>query len=82
MDGISSKETPRKSSVRLSAREDLLRQARDGELDLSQLLEEAIEAAIERQRTDRRREDNREALELYGEYIRRYGLWNSRSRDF
>jgi len=84
MDGSSPKSPrkPHKGRVNLTVREDLLREARRQKLNLSRLAEEAIETAIRKLKIDRWREENREAIEQYNDYIKRYGVWGARSRRF
>ena len=73
---------PLKSRVNLSVREDLVREARRQKLNLSQLAEQAIEAAIRAARIASWREENREAIERYNEYIREHGVWSKGLRRF
>jgi len=84
MDGGADK-SPAKTSkgrVNLSVREDLLQEARRLKLNLSQLAEAAIEAALSKLRAARWAEENREAIESYNAYIRKYGVWNAGRRRF
>ncbi len=84
MDGSDAK-SPGKASkgrVNLSVREDLLQEARRLKLNLSQLAEEAIDAALRKLRADRWKEDNREAIESYNAYIREHGVWGKGMRRF
>lgn len=84
MDGNGVK-SPGKSSkrrVHLSVREDLVLEARRFKLNPLQPAEEAIDAALHKLRTDRWREENREAIESYNAYIREHGVWNKGTHRF
>ena len=84
MDGSEAKSSGKasKGRVNLSVREDLLQEARRLKLNLSQLAEEAIEAALRKLRADRWKEENREAIEAYNVYIREHGVWSKGMRRF
>ncbi len=84
MDGATSKSRAKtsKGRVNLSVREDLLQEARRLKLNLSQLAEQAIEAALSKLRADRWAAENREAIEGYNAHIRKYGVWNAGRRRF
>jgi len=81
----SSVRSPGKSSkgrVNLTVREDLLLEARRLKLNLSQLAEEVIDAALRKLRADRWRDENRESIESYNAYIREHGVWSKAMRRF
>lgn len=75
-------EPARKQATNLSIRSDLLQKAKERRINLSQTLEEKLEEIIREQ--DRRawREENREAIEEYGRFIEKYGLWSDGLRLF
>jgi len=77
-----SPEKASKGRVNLSVREDLLQEARRLKLNLSQPVEAAIEAALCKLRAARWAAENREAIESYNAYIRKYGVWNAGMRRF
>ena len=65
-----------KRRVNLSMREDLVREAQRQKLNLSRLAEEAIESALRKERIERWREENREAMEAYNKRVEKHGLWH------
>jgi antitoxin CcdA len=65
-----------KRRVNLSMREDLVEEAKRQNLNLSRVAEEALEEVLRKQRTERWREENREAIEAYNERIRKNGVWH------
>jgi antitoxin CcdA len=72
-----------KSRVNLSVREDLLQEARNLKLNLSRLFEEALAARMRESRVRRWQEDNRAAMEAFGRYIERHGIFgDSEERGF
>ena len=66
---------PRKA-VNLSINSDLLRQAREHKINLSSVLEEQLERILREERGRRWKEENREAIEAYNQFIEKYGVFN------
>lgn len=66
---------PRKA-LNLSVRQDLVRAARKRGVNLSQLLEEAIDRRLRLEAGRQWQEENREAIRAYNERIERDGPWN------
>ena len=66
---------PRKA-VNLSINSDLLRQAREHKINLSRILEEQLERILREERGRRWKEQNREAIEAYNQFIEKYGVFN------
>lgn len=66
---------PRKA-VNLSINSDLLRQARELKINLSRILEEQLERILREERGRRWKEENREAIEAYNQFIEKYGVFN------
>jgi antitoxin CcdA len=65
-----------KRAVNLSINSDLLRQARELKINLSQMLETQLEQMIRQERARRWQEDNREAIEAHNRFVEKYGLFN------
>lgn len=65
-----------KKAVNVSINSDLLRQAREKKINLSQTLEAQLERLLREERARRWREDNREAIEEYGRYVEEHGVFN------
>jgi antitoxin CcdA len=68
--------------VNLTVREDYLEQAKRAGVNLSRVLEESLEQRLREQRAQTWLEENREAIEQYNDYIRRYGVWSKSLRRF
>jgi antitoxin CcdA len=64
----------RKRAVNLSVRADLLDEARSYGTNLSALLESALETEHGRLRTERWREDNRDAIEGWNRWVDENGI--------
>jgi len=61
--------------VNLSARKELLDEARKLGLNLSRLFEEALDARLRESRVRHWQEENRAALEAFSRYIERNGIF-------
>lgn len=69
--------------VNLSARKELLDEARKLGLNLSRLFEEALDARLRESRVRHWQEENRAALEAFSRYIERNGIFgDSEERGF
>jgi antitoxin CcdA len=69
--------------VNLSARKELLDEARKLGLNLSRLFEEALDARLRESRVRHWQEENRAAIEAFGRYIERNGIFgDSEERGF
>lgn len=71
-----------KRSVNLNANSDLLRQAKEEDINLSQTLEEALAAKLRTKLEERWLAENKEAIASYNEHIERDGIFGSRTRRF
>ena len=65
-----------KKAVNLSINSDLLRQARELGLNLSQALEAGIGEAVRQKRAAQWAEENREAIEARRRWVAQNGLWS------
>ena len=71
-----------KRSVNLNANSDLLRQAKEEDINLSQTLEEALVIRLREKLEERWLAENKEAIAAYNEHIERDGIFGSRTRRF
>lgn len=71
-----------KRATNVSLNADLLAQARELGVNLSQTLEEGIKARLAEERRRRWLEENREAIEDYNKHVEKYGLWSDGLRMF
>ena len=67
---------PERRAVNLSVSRKLIDEARAQGLNLSRVLEEALEARLREQRALQWQEENREAIAYHRERIEREGMWN------
>jgi len=67
---------PERRAVNLSVSSKLIDEARARKLNLSRVLEEALEAKLREQRALQWQEENREAIAYHNERIAREGMWN------
>ncbi|MDH4457705.1 MAG: type II toxin-antitoxin system CcdA family antitoxin [Nevskia sp.] len=67
---------PERRAVNLSISGKLIDEARLLKLNLSRVLEEALEAKLREQRALQWQEENREAIAFHHERIAREGMWN------
>lgn len=72
----------RKKATNVSIRADLLRAARELDLNLSQEFERHLAAIVRKKRAEQWLIDNREAIEAYNRHIERDGLWGDEYRTF
>lgn len=73
---------PRRKSVNLSLNADLVAEAKALELNVSRLAEEGIAAAVREEKIRRWKEENREAMESWNEWVRENGLPFAEYRGF
>lgn len=71
-----------KRPTNVSVNEDLLAQARELGVNLSQTLEDGLKARLAEERRRRWLEDNREAFDACNAHFEKYGLWNDGMRMF
>lgn len=71
-----------KKAVNLSVNSDLLRQAREAGVKLSQVFERALEQETRALRQARWLEENAEAIEAYNEHVARDGVFSDELRSF
>ena len=71
-----------KRPTNLSINEDLLRQARELKINLSQIFEAHLGEVVARQRRGQWLEENREAIDAYNERVAKRGVFSERLRRF
>lgn len=71
-----------KVATNLSARADIVREAKELGLNLSEVFESAVTEAIRRRRQELWLEENREAIDSYNARIERDGLFGDDWRKF
>lgn len=71
-----------KKACNVSVNEDLLRQAKELGINLSQTLEGELEKRVRDARAKVWQEENREAIEAYNRYVAEHGVWSDELRAF
>jgi antitoxin CcdA len=71
-----------KKACNVSINEDLLRQAKELGINLSQTLERELEKQVREARAKAWAEENREAIESQNRWIEKHGLWSDGLRLF
>jgi antitoxin CcdA len=74
--------TARKQATNLSIRSDLLSQARERKINLSQTLEESLEKILKDQDRQTWVKENRRAMETANQFVAEHGLWSDGLRIF
>lgn len=72
----------RKQSANLSIRSELLHQARERKINLSQTLEESLEKILKAQDRQAWVEENSEAMDAANRFVAEHGLWSDGLRKF
>jgi len=71
-----------KKAANLSADEDLLAEAKEYGISLSQVFQEALLTKVKAERARRWQEENREAIEAYNRHIEKHGIWAEKVRNW
>ena len=74
--------TVAKRAANVSVRGDLLAAAREAGVNLSATLERALVEEIANLKRGRWREDNRDAIEAYNDYVEEHGTFSDDVRSF
>jgi antitoxin CcdA len=72
----------RKTPTNLSVRNDLVRRARELGLNLSEVLETALEAAVRAAELTEWEATNRDAIDAYNEHVAKHGVFSDGWRKF
>ena len=75
-------QTVAKRATNVSIRGDLLDGARDAGINLSATLERALAEEIARVKRERWREENRDAIAAYNDYVDEHGAFSDGVRSF
>jgi len=73
---------PSKRAANVSVRTDLLEAAREAGLNLSATLESALERELAEAKAKKWRENNREAIAAYNDYVEKHGAFSDGVRSF
>ena len=71
-----------KKATNLSLNSDLLKQARELDVNLSAVLEEALADVVKERLSQRWLEQNREAIETYNQHVEEAGVFSDGLRSF
>lgn len=71
-----------KKACNVSVNEDLLRQARELGINLSQTLEQTLTQLVREAKARAWAEENREAIESHNRWVETHGLWSDGIRMF
>ena len=71
-----------KRATNVSVRSDLLVAAREPGINLSATLEQALEKELAETRRKKWRQENRDAIAAYNEYIEKHGMFSDGLRSF
>ena len=75
-------DTAPKKATNLSINSDLLRKARELDINLSSALEQALEQIVKGRLCEQWLEENRAAIESYNEYVDENGVFSDGVRGF
>jgi antitoxin CcdA len=78
----SEKARPQKRAVNVSINGDLLHRARTGGLNLSSILEAALEQRLRQQARERWLTENRAGVDAYNEQVEKHGVFSEGLRAF
>ena len=81
MNGIYDRRAPKKAA-NLSINSDLLKRARELDVNLSSALERTLKRIIKRRLSERWRAENRAAIESYNEHVEAHGVFSDGVRSF
>lgn len=71
-----------KKATNLTVNSDLLRRAREMDINLSAVLEDALLAVVKRRLRERWMAENREAIAAYNEHVEAHGVFSDGLRSF
>jgi len=80
--GKTARPRPRKVATNLSLRVDLVERARALDLNLSNVVEQALASAIRETEQARWLAENRQAIEQYNAFVEEHGLFGEEFRGF
>ncbi len=71
-----------KRATNLSINAELLREAKQLDINLSAEFEKHLNVVVRQLRAEQWRRDNREAIDAYTKFFEKYGIWNEGSRGW
>lgn len=71
-----------KKPINLSINGDLIRKAKELDINLSASLEEALEGIVRRRMSEQWLTENREAIRSYNEHVESHGVFSNGLRSF
>ena len=71
-----------KKPTNLSINSDLLKKAKELDINLSASLEEALESIVRRRLSEQWLSENREAIQSYNEHVETHGVFSDGLRSF
>jgi antitoxin CcdA len=72
----------RKRAVNVTVDEDVLAEAKQLGMNLSQVLEEELRKRVTEEKTRRWQEENREAIEAHNRFIEKHGIFGEEFRNW
>ena len=72
----------RKRAVNVTVDEDILSDAKQLGMNLSQVLEDELRKRVTEEKTRRWQEENREAIEAHNRFIEKHGIWSEKYRSW
>jgi antitoxin CcdA len=72
----------RKRAVNVTVDENVLAEAKQLRLNLSQVLEDELKKRVTEERTRRFQEEHREAIEAHNRFIEKHGIWSAKYRSW
>ena len=74
-------EAPKKAT-NLSLNSDLLNRSRELKINLSTTLEQALKEKLARNKAEKWREENKNAIQSYNDFVDKYGCFGEEYREF
>lgn len=72
----------RKRAVNVTVDENVLAEAKQLGLNLSQVLEDELKKRVTEERTRRFQEEHRDAIEAHNRFIEKHGIWSAKYRSW
>jgi antitoxin CcdA len=72
----------RKRAVNVTVDENVLAEAKQLGLNLSQVMEEELRKRVTEERTRRFQEEHREAFDAHNRFIEKHGIWSAKYRSW
>jgi antitoxin CcdA len=72
----------RKRAVNVTVDENVLAEAKQLGLNLSQVLEDELRKRVKEEKTRRFQEEHRDAIEAHNRFIEKHGIWSAKYRSW